>query len=65
MRSQLTKKKQVIVWDQFCVAYMRIVSDKIFKACTAEEKPEKSCNNCVNNKRKKRILHEETKTSPV
>ena len=57
MRSQLKKKTGEIVWDQFCVAFMKMVSGNgMFKACQVEEKPEESCEGCTYNKRKKRVV---------
>ena len=56
MRKQFKKKKGTIVYDNFCVAFLRLISDDLFKACTVENKPEESCEDCYYNRRKKRVI---------
>ena len=56
MRKQFQKKKGTIVYDNFCVAFLKMVSDKLFESCTVEDRPEKNCEGCFFNRRKKRIV---------
>jgi hypothetical protein len=59
MRSHFFKKKGIIVWDNFCVAHLKIVSDNgMFEKCDYEEKPKKSCEGCYYNRRKKRVIED-------
>lgn len=58
MRSHFVKKKQETVWDQLCVAELKLVSDELYLQCDYTNRPEKNCDSCFYNRRKKRILKE-------
>lgn len=58
MRSHFVKKKQEIIWDQLCIAELKLVSNELYLQCDYKEKPKKSCEGCFYNRRKKRILKE-------
>lgn len=58
MRTHFVKKKKKYEYDQFCVAFLKMVNNNgMFKACRVEEKPEESCEGCVYNRRKKRAVN--------
>lgn len=58
MRKQFAKpKRRKIEWDEFCVAYMKMVDNNgMFHACKFPDKPKSSCKGCKNNKRMKRYV---------
>lgn len=59
MRSHFVKKKQKIVWDQLCVAELKLVSNELHSECAYSDRPRKSCEGCFFNRKKKRILKED------
>ena len=62
MRKQFAKKTGTIVWDQFCVAFMKMVNNNgMFKTCQVEEKPKESCEGCFYNRRKKRVIKDKVR----
>ena len=56
MRSHFVKKKQEIVWDQLCVAELKLVSNELYLECAYSDRPRKSCEGCYFNRRKKRVI---------
>lgn len=65
MRSHFVKKKQKIVWDQLCVAELKLVSNELYLQCDYVDRPKKTikeasyCEGCSYNRRKKRVLKED------
>ena len=66
MRKHFIKpKKRKIEWDQFCIAYMKMVDNNgMFHACKFPDKPKDSCVGCKNNKKMKRHVDKERHKVP-